>query len=160
MRENPDYRPAATPDPVLCICGCEQPVKRAPHNYRTVPIAKGQPYNYRRGHGEQLNRDVSAALAARQQGNIPIEAFRSEVRKVAANMGGLYVVRDKVGIDKNSFDQVMYSRKRKTVSRAWATWFFRRLAGLPTEPTRAEQRRYRRRQAAIREIELETAASA
>lgn len=126
----------------LCACGCglEVSIDR-----------DGRPG---RVHGTHRANSFEKAVAARVEGNIPIDKFRAAVHKIRGEKGWtLKQTAEKGGLSYNQMSNIMYSTRRKSVSKEWATPFFRRLAGLPAPLTAFQQARIDREIKAERRVD-------
>lgn len=113
-----------------CECGCG----------RNASFDQdGRPHRFKLGHAHP---SFDAANAARLAGNIPIEDFRAAVKKMREQKGWtIEELAAHAGVSHSSVSGILYARRRKTVSREWATFFLRRCAGLAVVLPPAQQKR-------------------
>lgn len=105
----------------LCACGC------------------GQYVNLVRGY--EPSRFILGHYSSRWDDVIDIVKFRQVVKKLKDDYGlSLTELAAKGGISRNHLTSIMYDKRKKSVSREFATDFFRRLSGVPTAPSTHQKR--------------------
>lgn len=124
--------------PPECECGCGERV-----NFNS----NGNPNRFILGHASRMRRnDYSArmrehrAKIREEQGYIPVEDFARAVREYRdARQLTWAEVAEHGGISQGHLNTLIYQTSNtKSVSREWATNFFRRLANLPAPPGPAQ----------------------
>lgn len=114
-----------------CSCGCGAFVRFD---------RDGKPSRFVLGH---TSPGFDAANQARLAGNLPVEDFRRALFKLKEAKGWTIAdLAEAAKCSQSSMQGLLYAKRRKTVSREWATDFFRRIAGMPTAPTPWQHRFY------------------
>jgi transcriptional regulator with XRE-family HTH domain len=127
-----------------CKCGCGETVQ----SWRNDGTPAEYLFNHhmkdpaiQKKHREQME----AFQAAQREDRIDIESFREACRKIKAQRGWTWnQMADEGGLSHGHFSSLMHSKDeiRKSVSRDWATDFFRRLTGLPAPPSSYQKRKF------------------
>jgi hypothetical protein len=114
----------------LCKCGCGGNVRFDREGNPRIYIDHHQPFNTKR------------ADEVRLAGNIPIEKVRAALNTLREQKGWqVREMADLAGIQWGQMNDLLYSKRRKTVGVEWTTMIMRRLAGLSSTPTPGQQRR-------------------
>lgn len=138
----------------LCACGC---------GVRVGFSAKGEPNKYAgRGHQTRNLRLDYSKMATEQRakqreegGYIPLDDFIEAVRGLKEKKQMTWKeLAEKGGISREHLGTLIYKKtSAKSVSREWATNFFRRLADLPAPLSGRQERLVREMKEAVRETE-------
>jgi hypothetical protein len=138
----------------FCQCGCGERVKLD---------ANGRPRKYAGKNHHMRTRQAHERLSARslefheqrreRDGSIPIEKFRAACKQLKEDKGWSWKkLATEGGINPNYMRALMHDKRLKSVSREWATNFFRRTAGLAAPPSKYQLKRLARVGRAEREI--------
>lgn len=138
----------------LCPCGC---------GIRVGFNANGAPNKYAGpGHQTRLRREDAAEVAREQRarqrdegGYIPLDKFVEVLRahKERENLTWREIA-ERGGVSLGHLNTLIYKTTvSKSVSREWATAFFRRMAGLSAEPSRHQLNQLENRKRALKETE-------
>lgn len=138
----------------LCECGCEERVG-FDHNGKLNRFA---------GVNHHLNVvDLSGAMTdwherrRERQDAIPIDKFRAAVRKVKDEHGFTWQsMADAGGWSRNQLNYYAHDKRVRSIGRKLGEDFFKRIAGIPTEPStfmkkkmKADMERLRHREATL-----------
>lgn len=137
----------------LCACGCGERVKFD---------SRGNPRTYAaQNHHMRVSAMREKVIKAHERraeelDAIPIDKFRAAVRKVKEDRGWSWrQMAEAGGWNYNHIKSTMYDKRLKTINRKIGEDFFKRIQGIPTEPSKYMQRQAQRDMARLGNLEAQ-----
>lgn len=133
-----------------CECGCGTEVGMA---------ADGKPYRFKNGHRMRMPDRIEALrIHSRERwddrNSIDRDVFFTKLNELRVAKGMTWPeLCEKIGTTNDTLQGMRYSKKRRRVSKRWATAVLQRLASQAATPTRAQRERWAKLARADREIE-------